>query len=497
MKNTVVLLLALILNPLARCSEPAINAELSDNQIASVRLFNMPPKVIPGIQPINRHYVEVTFSSDVAANLGDLAPLNIDIRALPSNKQLTDINVDPTETQFVPGTSKIAQVVLQDVPTNEVLPGDDQVRITFHQFHFASSTVTDLSATGKIYNQSNIASFKDEMLSKLKESVASAKTQSEKDFFAGLNVTVPSGGGDAQGNGDINLNHTFYAANITQRSLFDQAVVGLEAKKASETNADPQHFQVGATVRKVFLLASRRELASVRDAILGTPTGDMSTRAINDPTQPNVNGKKPEDVIRTLQRRFFRAIYFDNGLQFEGDIKGASIGNVSNLVYTGRVQVTTINHALGGSSSFFNLRLLPIGTELGHNVNDSENPQFNNPSIIRLNNGAAFNVFYDNPTALPVRIELSVDAINRHLFHAESAFDTTTQKASSVTSGNKYWVQADAKLLFIRTQHGRAGLRVTFQRGYLAPVYNFTKAFNIGLVFETPDSDTSKDLRLQ
>jgi len=41
------------------------------------------------------------------------------------------------------------------------------------------------------------------------------------------------------------------------------------------------------------------------------------------------------------------------------------------------------------------------------------------------------------------------------------------------------------------------GLRVTFQRGYLAPVYNFTKASNIGLVFESSDEDTSKELRLQ
>jgi hypothetical protein len=45
--------------------------------------------------------------------------------------------------------------------------------------------VNALSATGKIYNQSNIASFKEEMLQELKESVASAKTESEKDFLLG------------------------------------------------------------------------------------------------------------------------------------------------------------------------------------------------------------------------------------------------------------------------------------------------------------------------
>jgi hypothetical protein len=302
-----------------------------------------------------------------------------------------------------------------------------------------------------------------------------------------LNVTVPSGGGDAQDSGDINLNHTFYAANVTQRTLFDQAFVGLEAKKASATASDPQHFQVGATVRKTLLLANRRELGTIRNAILGGP---------DDPTKPTL-GPSPEDTIRSLQRRFFRAVYFDNGFQFEGDLKGASIGNVSNLVYSGRVQVTTINRALAGASSFFNLRLLPLAAELGHNVSDNENPQFNHPAIVRLNNGLAFNVFYDNPAAFPVKLELSVDAINRHLFHAESAFDTTTQSATMVTTGSKYWVQADAKLLFMRNQHGRTGLRVTFQRGYLAPVYNFTKAFNVGLVFESADDDTSKDLRLQ
>lgn len=483
MKHVIALLLALVLNPVTQCLEPGTNAELLDNQIASVRLFDLPPKVI-GTTTIGRHYIEVTFSTDTAQNLADIQPSNIEIRTLPSNTQLTAIDASSSSTFFLPGSFRVVQVGLLDVPANIVPPGDDQVRITFPLFHFASASVNDLSGTGKIYNQSNIASFKDDLIAALKESIASAKTQSEKDFFAGLNVTVPSGGGDAQGSGDIDLNHTFYAANVTQRSLFDQALVGLEAKKASETLADPQHFQIGATARKILLLANRRELATVRSAILSMPSGD--------PTAPPA-----EEVIRRLRRRFFRAIYFDNGLHFEGDIKGTSIGNVSNLVYAGTMQVTTINRSLGGSSSFFNLRLLAIGADLGHNVNDSDNPQANNPSIVRLNNGVAFNLFYDNPTALPVKMELSVDAINRHLFHAESAFDTTTQTASLVTSGNKYWIQADAKLLFIRTSRGSAGLRVVFQKGFLPPVYNFTKAFNIGLVFETKDDDTSKDLKLR
>jgi hypothetical protein len=474
----------------SQSATPSTNAQLTNNQIASVRLFNLPPK-----GPVTRHYIEVTLSSDTANDAADLAPTNIDLRTIPSNKQLSGINAG--ESQFIPGTHKILQIVLDDIAANDPSPGDSQVRITFRAFHFADKIVKDLSAVGKIYDQSNIGSFKDDLLADLKKSVASAKTQSEKDVFAGLNVTVPSGSGDTQGNGDISFNHTFYAANVSQRSLFDQAVFGVQAKKASGKNADPRHFQVGTTARKVFLLANRNDLAAVRDAILTTPAGEATTRTINDPSRPDLSGKKPEEIIRSLQRRFFRAIYFDNGLQFEGDIKGASVGNVSNLVYDGQVQFTTINRQLGNSSSFLNLRLLPIGTDLGHNINNNDNPQVNSPSVIRLNNGIAFNLFYDAPAVLPVKIELSVDAVNRHLFHSESAFDTATQKASLVTSGNKYWIQADAKLFFVHTDHGHAGLRITFQRGFLPPVYSLTKAFNIGLVFETADDDSSKQLKLQ
>jgi hypothetical protein len=65
-----------------------------------------------------------------------------------------------------------------------------------------------------------------------------------------------------------------------------------------------------------------------------------------------------------------------------------------------------------------------------------------------------------------------------------------------VTSGDKYWVQADLKVFFLRALKANAGLKVSFQRGYLPPVYNFNKAFNFGLVIESSDNDTSGAMRI-
>src|SRR5438093_3589872 len=108
MKHVIALLLALVLNPVTQCLEPGTNAELLDNQIASVRLFDLPPKVI-GTTTIGRHYIEVTFSTDTAQNLADIQPSNIEIRTLPSNTQLTAIDASSSSTFFLPGSFRVVQ----------------------------------------------------------------------------------------------------------------------------------------------------------------------------------------------------------------------------------------------------------------------------------------------------------------------------------------------------------------------------------------------------
>jgi hypothetical protein len=48
------------------------------------------------------------------------------------------------------------------------------------------------------------------------------------------------------------------------------------------------------------------------------------------------------------------------------------------------------------------------------------------------------------------------------------------------------WTQVDFKVLVGSGMNGlRPGLKATYQRGYLPPVFAFTKVFSYGLVFES------------
>jgi hypothetical protein len=215
------------------------------------------------------------------------------------------------------------------------------------------------------------------------------------------------------------------------------------------------------------------------------------------PTSVPGISKSPEDAIQDFQKKFFRAIYWDNGFHFEGDVKGTSIGNVSNVLFDSEGQVTTINKALISNSGFFNFRLMPFGTELGYNVTNSDDPQKSKTSLARIKTGAVLNLFYDLPGGIPRRMEFSASAIERHLFENETAFDKSKNTTTLVASGNKYWLDVGLKIFFLQTSGGFTGLKIGFQRGYLPPVYSFTKAFTFGLVFETADDDSAKKLVLK
>jgi hypothetical protein len=91
-----------------------------------------------------------------------------------------------------------------------------------------------------------------------------------------------------------------------------------------------------------------------------------------------------------------------------------------------------------------------------------------------------------------------VQTVDRYLLRRESVLDEKTKKALLVEKGNKYWLQSDLKFMFgPTTPMGMMGIRLNFQRGSLPPIYAFTKAFNLGLVFESADKDSSREVRLK
>lgn len=300
---------------------------------------------------------------------------------------------------------------------------------------------------------------------------APAKTSNDKDIFTGLSVTVPSGGGNAQGNADIILNKEFGQFDFLSGKIFDQIVAGIDLKKGSQPNTDPKHFSTGFTFRKDFLLAGRKTFSGIRDAI--------SNRQFDT----------ARNLAEGLPKRPFSALLLDAGMQFEADIKGTGIGNISNFIFVTESRLVSPVFGMPGTKNAAKFTLIPAAVEVGTNLQDPDNPALDGHSVGRFKSGAAFNVLLDSTDTQNFggHLELDLQAVNRYLWQKETAFDPATQLALGTVSGNKYYAEASLKFLVGSTAFGRPGFKLSFARGSLPPVYSFTKMFNFGFIFESAD----------
>src|SRR5262249_849647 len=138
--------------------------------------------------------------------------------------------------------------------------------------------------------------------------------------------------------------------------------------------------------------------------------------------------------------------------------------------------------------------------EAGYNITNNDLKGAERQSLVRIKAGAQFNLHYQaaNPARFLDRVEWEVKGVDRYLFRREAAFDDATKKAIFTRKGNKYWIQSDLKFMFGGlSSFGQAGFKISFNRGSLPPVYAFNKSFTIGLVFQSKDGDTSKEIKLK
>jgi hypothetical protein len=448
-------------------------------------------------ETISRHYIRVDFSDphsdDQKQQDSDVGTQNVAATTTPSNKTLTL----KQKGKFQPAFGN--QVVVFELPDDLVTPvGDTGVKVCFTSYTFKhgskTKTSSEVCGEGKTYNDDNIGDLVNDSKKALNDAVSTAKTSAEKNIFAGLNISVPSGGGDAQGSGDLYLNQYF------SFPLVGQGILGVELQKGSSANADSRHFVVGIKARKTWLLSNKTDRNTVIAAIR-SGSSDANAAAVS--------------AMANIQKKYFRSIYFDNGLSYEGDISGGSLGNISNVLYDGESWVNTAVRSLTRQSGFFNFRILPVGIEAGYNVSASASTPLSgsstttvsssapsaNYSLARLKSGMTFTLSSQSPYSMDnsARLDLEMSAVNRYLFVKELFYDSKTNTYSSTGTGNKYWAQIAFKLLAgpvgSGKVSGRPGLRLAFQRGSLPPVYAFTKVFTISLIFETNDN-SSEEIKL-
>lgn len=416
--------------------------------------------------------VEVTrnLASPLTATASDIR-----ITFLASGKVVPETSIDPASVRLVVGTSRKFALILNAEAAALPEPGDHTYQIEVGNVAFAGEAAkVTLIANGTIYDSSNIKSLVDAT----SQALSSAKTTEEKNLFAGLNVVVPnSDGGGTQADFVFNQSVSSLPRKLSGVSFADSASFGVKLKKGPLGN-DPQQFSLGISLRKTILFASRADLKTLRAA-----------------TSPGAAHVPSEDALRALNNvrsHFWRAFLTDFGAQMEGDVSDHGIGHVSNAIFDLRSQFATAAMPILSERGYFTLRLMPAGLEAGRNISNPDNSTIG--AISRYKAGAELHVFYQSKTdkTFVNRVELASASIYRRLFLKESAFNARTKTNANATSGDKLWNQVDFKI-FVGPKLGkvRPGLKATYQRGYLPPVFSRTRTFSYGLVFESTEGQTN------
>jgi hypothetical protein len=455
------------------------------NEIASARLVWAAP-----VGVVDRFYVLVFFTDPVAESEKSTLKNKVGLSYPKSGSVVPPMAIKSAELEL--GSDNKTIEIDLDFANKAAAPGpdDDQIQVEFRGLRFGDAPAKNVKAVGKVYNEQTLPAFAADLQKGLKDAVASTKTSDEKNIFAGLNVTIPSGAGtEKTGSGELHINKTLLSPSFGGAFLADSIVFGLNLNKASETSSDPRHLDLGFTYRKTFLRIKDQQVNAIKDVVF----------ASSDTPITHQQEAAASQAISSLQHDFVRAFVWDNAFRFEGDVRGTAIGNVSNLVYDTQLNMVSVTRALAGRNSFWNLRLVPAGAEVGYNLSNADNTSLEKQSLTRLKGGATFTMFYEAASENQAlsRIEFEAKGVTRYLFRNESAFDDTTKKAILVDKGTKYWVESNLKFLMgPKIQNGRAGFRVGFSRGFLPPVYAFTKAFTVSLIYESTDDNTAKELKL-
>ena len=349
---------------------------------------------------------------------------------------------------------------------------DDQFEIEIRDLRFEGSATSVVLKVkdGVIYDSSNIKS----LVQATSEALAPTKTTEEKDLFTGLNVALPAK--DAAVAGDLVFNQTIASlpAQFSRQSFADSGSFGIKLKKGSTDGKDPRHFNLGFQLRKSFLFARKQELDTLRQAIA--------------PGANPVPNQAALDALSSVRSRFWRAVLFDYGLQVEADVSDRGLGKVSNLILDLKPQLATAAMNAFGEKGYFTLRFMPAGLELGNNIANEDKVTKEEGRLVRYKAAAELKFFYEGKTreAVIQRIELNAASVYRRLFENETAYNAVTKTNVNTTRGDKLWTQVDFKLfLGSPVASIRPGLKATYQRGYLPPVFARTSVFSYGLVFES------------
>jgi hypothetical protein len=454
------------------CAGAAAQAPTKEYKINAVSLTFMPST--------GDVYLDVTFTDNLdLTHTEDLKVANVvSIITKPSGTVLTPLPDSGGNVLTFLGNPRRLRIPI-DRAGRLPADADTKVDVCFREIHFIDADMTPHAVaacgSGDLITGGNLKAKLALQLKKL-EDTPQAKSSDEKNIFAS-GFTAKGEGDDAEGGAEIHLNSN------------DLSVPGLTAalhlRKATAEGADPKNFELELKQRTIWIFGAS-DLAKASAAL---DVNDTATA---------------QRLTEEYRKRVFSSVHLDLGGKLEAEALGF---DVTNFVGDGNVKILSRTKTLFGSKSgFYKFRLIPVGLEAGYNLGKADEAAAAavDPNlalqlaevdwITRFKAGAGFTLFYRNPESkLPFkRIEFDLQGVYRYLFNREVKFDETTKKNILTDRGHKPWFQGDLKFYMADTDRGRAGFKLTFNRGSLPPVFATTNSFQFGLIFETSE-DEDKD----
>jgi len=300
----------------------------------------------------------------------------------------------------------------------------------------------------------------------LKEISNTTKTQNEKNLFASGFVTAASG--SSTGGADIVLNS------------IDLGVPGMNnfliIRKATQEGGDHKVFEGGLRYRHIHSF----------------------NRALLQDAAKTEAGPTLNSLISQMQSKPLSALIWDVAAKLEGQ---ATSFDVANFVGETGASLRFRTGAFANRKGWWRGFVTPFAFEGGQNLNAGATanttpaPQpgagpANVDWIARYKAGAGTTLLYENwDSRLPVRrFDLEVQGVFRNMFLEEAFYNKTTKLVDRTGKGIRGYGQAEIRLYVGKSEAGRYGVRLSWHRGSLPPVFARVQSFQFGFLFESNDN---------
>jgi hypothetical protein len=351
------------------------------------------------------------------------------------------------------------------IPLNDPMPAGTKVDVLCESVEYFEGTTKKTAKNLKAsYTIPTAGSLQDFMLETYEKQVKAAKKTNE-DIFASCFVTTSSSG--SAGGADISIAPDLKIPNFTPF---------LQIKKTTQDGSDAKNFEAGGKYQIAFI-SNKKAYQSIQ--------------GMGDKTRAEILAKF-NATKKSAYARAFAGSTLDMAFKMEGS---AGKFEVTNFVGDSAFVLRSNTAALFGTNGYFRGFLMPVAFEGGQShanqlaagdAAETVKPDW----IARYKTGLGFRLhFEDTSGKSPIqRLELSGEGVLRNLFFPEAMWDAKTKAVTNTGKGVRAYGQLDLKVYVGESDKGRYGLKLSFIRGSLPPVYAGVKTFQFGFLWESKDA---------